>query len=108
MLPWLLLSAGLAVCGSASWPAHAHAVAETRTILVTGATGRTGSIIYKQLAATPGVRVRAFVTSREDAKAKLNCTACDASEVSTPLTHLRVSGRAAVVMCQHQKQWQWQ
>jgi len=56
------------------------AFASSRTVVVTGATGGTGSLIYKKLKATAGVEVRALVTSLAKAKTVLNCTACDASE----------------------------
>merc|ERR1719424_1482101 len=51
-----------------------------RTVVVTGATGGTGSLIYKQLKQTPGVEVRGLVTNLDKAKKVLNCSACDASE----------------------------
>ena len=55
------------------------------SVIVTGATGGTGSLLYKQLKADPRVgMVRAFIyntsTSHEDAQKILNCTICDASE----------------------------
>jgi len=62
---------GLAFCASPNPP---------RTILVTGATGRTGSLIYKELQAAEGINVRAFVTNQEEARNILNCTACDPTE----------------------------
>jgi nucleoside-diphosphate-sugar epimerase len=65
----------LLICASFS------AGATARSVLVTGATGRTGSLIYKQLQASGGVSVRALVRHRDDARTKLGCTACDESEV---------------------------
>ena len=55
------------------------------SVIVTGATGGTGSLLYKQLKADPRVgMVRAFIyntsTAHEDAQKILNCTICDASE----------------------------
>ena len=55
------------------------------SVIVTGATGGTGSLLYKQLKADPRVgMVRAFIyntsTARADAQKILNCTICDASE----------------------------
>lgn len=52
---------------------------ESSIYLVTGATGRTGSLIYKQLVAA-GFNTRALATSAETAAEVLNCTVCDASE----------------------------
>jgi len=50
-------------------------------VLVTGATGRTGSLLYKQLKADSRVSsVRALVRNATKAKAILGCTKCDASE----------------------------
>jgi len=49
------------------------------TVLVTGATGRTGSIVY-DLLKKAGADVRAFVRDAEKAKKLLNCTKCDESE----------------------------
>lgn len=50
-------------------------------VLVTGATGRTGSEVYRQLKASPSVKqTRALVTSIAKAKQYLNCSKCDASE----------------------------
>ena len=77
--PRLLIALLYAVfCAGA--PAVGSREPPTRTVLVTGATGRTGSLIYQQLRATRGVSVRAFVLSRADARGTLGCTACDASE----------------------------
>jgi len=52
----------------------------SRVIVVTGATGRSGSIIYSNLKATQGIEVRALVTNVTKAKGVLNCSKCDASE----------------------------
>jgi len=50
-------------------------------VIVTGATGRTGSALYAKLKADPRVaEVRALVRNVTKAKAVLNCSACDASE----------------------------
>jgi len=51
-----------------------------RTVLVTGATGQTGLLAYKQLKQDPNVTVRAFVRDAVTAKAKLGCDKCDESE----------------------------
>ena len=51
------------------------------TVLVTGATGRLGSEVYKMLASQRGnSNVRAMVTNLTKAKEVLGCTKCDASE----------------------------
>lgn len=54
-------------------------------VVVTGATGRTGQLLYAQLRADPRVgEVRAFCfagpTAVDNARKALNCTKCDASE----------------------------
>ena len=54
-------------------------------VVVTGATGRTGSSVYAKLKADPRVgEVRALVRNETDwvtkARAALNCSVCDASE----------------------------
>lgn len=46
---------------------------------MTGAAGRTGSLVYRQLKAA-GVEVRALVRNASKAKAALGCDKCDASE----------------------------
>lgn len=52
-----------------------------KVALVTGATGRTGSLIYFQLKQSRKfAEVRALVVSLEKAKQVLNCSKCDASE----------------------------
>ena len=71
------LSCLLLICASVC----AGGTASPRSVLVTGATGRTGSLIYKQLQGSAGVSVRALVRHRDDARTKLGCTACDESEV---------------------------
>lgn len=61
----------------------AAAAAQDDVFLVSGATGRTGSLIYSSLAAAqaPGTApVRALVRDLDTARSVLNCTACDASE----------------------------
>ena len=59
------------------------------SVLVTGAAGRTGELLYAYLKADPRIgQVRALVygsgtgspAERQKAKAALNCSACDASE----------------------------
>jgi uncharacterized protein YbjT (DUF2867 family) len=62
------------------WQVYLACCAGARTILVTGATGATGQIIYKQLQATKGVTVRGLVTNLTEAKAILGCNKCDAAE----------------------------
>lgn len=49
--------------------------------MVTGATGRTGSLIYKALKKSGALgQTRALVRSVESARERLGCSACDASE----------------------------
>ena len=50
------------------------------SVLITGATGRTGRALYTLLKKDTSLEVRAFVTSAEKARTVLNCSACDASE----------------------------
>jgi hypothetical protein len=51
-----------------------------RTVLVTGATGKTGLAAYKWLQEQEGVEVRALVRNATTAKPKLGCDKCDESE----------------------------
>ena len=75
----LLLATFGVVCAAAAAPAGG------RSVLVTGAAGRTGKILYAQLKARKDIaEVKAFVFASADAKDNarkaLNCTKCDASE----------------------------
>lgn len=75
MMLLLLVSAVLA----------ATAAATPRTVLITGATGRTGRLLYAQLKAHSDIAevralVRSSVNATNKARAVLNCTKCDASE----------------------------
>lgn len=54
--------------------------AAARTVLVTGATGETGTDAYLWLKQQSNVTVRAFVRDVEKARAKLGCQKCDESE----------------------------
>jgi len=49
-------------------------------VVVTGATGRTGSLLYKRLVAEGLWKVRALVRNSTKAKKVLGCEACDESE----------------------------
>jgi len=49
------------------------------TVLVTGATGRLGALLYKELQ-KKGTTVRAFVRDAEKARTVLGCSACDETE----------------------------
>ena len=51
----------------------------SRVFVVTGATGRTGRLIYQSLK-SKGVQVRALVRNATSARPILNCSKCDASE----------------------------
>ena len=73
MFRHLLLLCCLAVCDAAAPP--------TGYVLVTGATGRTGRLIYEGFKSARGANgVRALVRNLSTAAAVLNCSACDASE----------------------------
>eukprot|EP00419_Tripos_fusus_P024041 CAMPEP_0172719378 /NCGR_PEP_ID=MMETSP1074-20121228/75471_1 /TAXON_ID=2916 /ORGANISM="Ceratium fusus, Strain PA161109" /LENGTH=275 /DNA_ID=CAMNT_0013544725 /DNA_START=27 /DNA_END=854 /DNA_ORIENTATION=+ len=54
-------------------------VVASPTVLVTGATGRTGALLYSMLKAK-GVNVRALVRNATKAKEVLKCSSCDQSE----------------------------
>lgn len=58
----------------------AFAYGEQRTVVVTGATGRTGSLFYHRLKNENLWNVRAFVRNATKAKGILGCTKCDESE----------------------------
>ena len=72
MLPVLTLATALTPTASSAAP----------VALVTGATGRTGSLLFQKLKADPSAfgEVRALVISIERAKSVLNCSKCDPSE----------------------------
>jgi len=70
----LLLKGVVVACLSISAAAVAN-----RTVVVIGATGRTGSMVYKEMQAK-GLQVRAVVRNATKAKALLGCTKCDESE----------------------------
>jgi len=53
---------------------------QSRIIVVTGATGRTGSLVYENLKKDPTFIVRALVRNATTARERLNCTKCDASD----------------------------
>eukprot|EP01062_Namystynia_karyoxenos_P018490 TRINITY_DN1689_c0_g1_i1.p2 TRINITY_DN1689_c0_g1~~TRINITY_DN1689_c0_g1_i1.p2 ORF type:complete len:306 (+),score=96.85 TRINITY_DN1689_c0_g1_i1:87-920(+) len=55
------------------------AAAAQETVLVTGAAGRSGSLVYKKLKAA-GYNVRGLVRDAAAARSVLHCTKCDASE----------------------------
>ena len=51
------------------------------TVLITGATGRLGSLLYSEAVSKAGIgKVRAFVTNVTKARESLKCDKCDASE----------------------------
>merc|ERR1719201_1705242 len=54
--------------------------ADKKTVVVTGATGRTGSLLYNRLKADGQWNVRAFIRNATKAKGILGCHACDESE----------------------------
>lgn len=65
-----VLIVGLALSTAATAP---------RTVVVVGATGRTGSLVYKEMK-TKGLNVRAIVRNATKAKELLDCTTCNASD----------------------------
>lgn len=67
----MMLACGMSVASSSS--------ASSETVLVTGATGRTGEKVYLGLQSR-GYTVRALVQNVTKARMYLHCTACDASE----------------------------
>lgn len=52
---------------------------QSEPVLVAGATGRTGALVYAQLK-SKGIEVRAFVRNATKAREVLGCTKCDESE----------------------------
>ena len=61
--------------------ATAHAITQPPDVLVTGATGRLGSLLYAQAKADTRIgSVRAFVTNVTHARDTLGCQKCDPSE----------------------------
>ena len=61
--------------------ATAQAITQPPDVLVTGATGRLGSLLYAQAKADTRIgNVRAFVTNATKARAALGCQKCDPSE----------------------------
>lgn len=57
-----------------------HPEQRTGPVLVTGATGRTGSLVYLRLKQLE-IPVRALVRNASKAREMLGCTACDEAEV---------------------------
>jgi hypothetical protein len=55
-------------------------ISQAGPVLVTGATGRTGSLLFLALQ-NAGIKTRAFVRNITKAKEVLGCQACDKSEV---------------------------
>merc|ERR1719356_2292091 len=56
------------------------AAEEKRTVVVTGATGRSGSLFYNRIKKENLFNVRAFIRNATKAKGILGCSACDESE----------------------------
>jgi len=109
MMLWraTLLVVGLiraaAAAGSPSTVRHVTAQ-QPLTVLVTGATGRTGALLYHRLRAEPErYSVRAYVRSIDKARARLGCKKCDETEgvyvgnVSDTAGLLRASAGAGAV-----------
>lgn len=96
----VIIGLGLEGCGGAGEDPEEDA----RPVLVTGATGRTGALIYGLLREA-GIPARAFVRSASKARDKLNCTTCDENEgifvgdISQPESLARaVAGAGALVV----------
>jgi len=70
VFPMIFVTASLAVLCLAS---------ASDVVVVSGATGRTGSLIYKALK-EQNVNVRGFIRNVTKARERLGCVACDASE----------------------------
>lgn len=51
-----------------------------RSWVITGATGRTGRLLYNVMKTDPSLSVRALVRNATKAKEKLNCGACSKAE----------------------------
>ena len=86
MISFALLTLGWGIRSFAAPPKHAQ---PGLSVLVTGASGRTGKILYAYMKADPRIgEVRALVygsgtgsaAERQKAAVALNCSACDASE----------------------------
>ncbi|CAE7194498.1 unnamed protein product, partial [Symbiodinium natans] len=60
--------------------ATGQALATRPTVVVSGATGRTGLLVYKDLKASGKYEVRAFVRNATKAKDLLGCSSCNESE----------------------------
>merc|ERR1719217_1321872 len=67
----------LLACGCLS---ISFAAEQKRTVLLAGATGRTGVLTYALLNKIPTLNVRALVRNATSAKPKLGCDRCDESE----------------------------
>jgi uncharacterized protein YbjT (DUF2867 family) len=63
-----------------AWIAQAAVNLEGKTVVVTGATGRTGSLLYKRLKADGSWNVRALLRNQSKAKDILGCDKCDETE----------------------------
>ena len=77
--PWLLLTAA---SGAAASPSAAFGSSGRvgEGVLVTGATGRTGSLLYHHLKESHEGEVRAYVRNVTKARHLLHCDKCDESE----------------------------
>lgn len=76
-----------------------------RTVLVTGATGRTGATAYKALQQMPGIEVRALTRSADKARERLGCNKCDETEgifigdITNPETLVAPMQAVQTVLC---------
>jgi len=57
-----------------------HLALSQKVVLITGATGRTGKLIYQRMKTFGDFEVRALVRNITTARSELNCNKCDQSE----------------------------
>ena len=79
----LLIAADGKLGSAAMSGLHGHSATQEPTVLITGATGGTGRIVYGMLKER-NVTVRALVRSTSKAKEVLKCDKCDASTSHPP------------------------
>merc|ERR1712048_184108 len=76
MFSFAIAATTLSICSEASGLVDS----DKRTVVVTGATGQSGSLFYNRLKAEGLWNVRALVRNATKAKALLKCSVCDESE----------------------------
>ena len=78
-MPRALVVALVVACAAAQHATTTEKAAAAAPVLVTGAAGRTGSLVYRGLKAA-GAEVRALVRDASKAREALGCDKCDESE----------------------------